>query len=453
MTTLVTERPASAATPSWRFPEVSRVSLPGVTVVAAHLAARPLVHATVLVGDGAIADPDGREGLAAALGDVVLRGAAGRDQHALAVAFERVGAVPGVSTRYERTELSLEAPTGLLPGAIALLADVLRRPTLADEEVDRVRAARVDRIRARATDAGARASRAASAALFGTRSRFSLPSSGDVDPLLRLTADEVVAQHEARWRAAPVTLVLVGDLGGLDLEDVAGPLRVDADPAPAVVASDDLKEPGRRLVTADVPGAVQSMLRAVAPGPRFGEGDDAALEVGQTALFGSFSSRLNLRLREELGYTYGARGGFTRLRDAGWATIGCSVRTEVTADAVAELVGVVRGVLAGGLEDGEVTQARENLVRRFPVRYDGPAAVAGALVRRVHRGLPDDERDEHLAALRAVTTDAASAALEAALDLDDLVVVVAGASEQVTPSLADLGLGPVVPEPSPPAAA
>ena len=163
----------------------------------------------------------------------------------------------------------------------------------------------------------------------------------------------------------------------------------------------------------------------------------------RTALVASFSSRLNLRLREELGYTYGASGGFVRLRDGGWARAGCSVRTEVTADAVRELVEVLRTTVADGLDDAEVAQARENLVRKFPVRYDGPGAVNGALVRRVHNNLPDDERDQRLAALRDVNTARATAALRDALGTDRLAITVAGAGDEVREDLAALSLGPV----------
>lgn len=152
---------------------------------------------------------------------------------------------------------------------------------------------------------------------------------------------------------------------------------------------------------------------------------------------------MNLRLREELGYTYGASGGFVQLRDGGWSRAACSVRTEVSADAVAELAGVLRAGVEEGLEDAEVTQARENLVRRFPVRYDGPSAVASALVNRVHNGLDDDERDRRLAELREVDTARATAALEAALPAGELAITVAGDASALRDELADLGLGPV----------
>ena len=119
------------------------------------------------------------------------------------------------------------------------------------------------------------------------------------------------------------------------------------------------------------------------------------------------------------------------------------MRTEVTADAVRELVGVVRATLADGLEDHEVAQARDNLVRKFPVRYDGPGAVAGALVRRVHNGLDDDERDRRLAELRGVDTDQANAALREALGADRLAITVAGDADAVRDELAALDLGQV----------
>ena len=443
MTTLVSDRPTPAETPPWRFPAVQRDRADGVEVVAAHLRARPLVTAVVVLGTGANADGAGREGLASLLGSASLRGAGGRDEHALAIAFERVGAVPGVTVRFERTEVALEVPGALLGEALALVADVVREPTLAADEVVRVRDARVDRLRARVTDTGFRAGRAGARNLWAASSRWSVGSAGSAASLATLDHDDVVELHRTGWARAPLSLVVAGDLRGVDLPAAAAPLTggtavaadVDVDPTPAIGAT--------RVHLVDVPGAVQSVLDVRTTGPAFGEGDEAALDVAATALFGSFSSRLNLRLREELGYTYGASGGFVRLRDGGWVRAGCSVRTDVTADAVAELVGVLRTTLADGLEDAEVVQARENLVRKFPVRYDGPGPVAAALVRRVHNGLDDDERDERLAALRTVDTAAANAALRAALDTDRLAVTVAGAADAVRDDLGALGLGEV----------
>lgn len=444
MTTLVTDRPAPGATPDWRFPAVDREWVDGVEVVAAHLAARPLVQAVVLLQTGADADPEQHEGLASLLGSAALRGAGGRDEHALAVAFERVGAVPGATVRYERTELSLEVPGPLLGEALALLADVLRAPTLAADEVTRVRDARIDRLLARRTDSTFRAGRAAARNMWADGSRWSVSSSGDVDSLARIEPDVVTAFHRDRWASAPVSVVLAGDLAGVDLAAAAAPLAGASDTPPVVGAVAGTASDGTRVHLVDVPGAVQSVLELRTLGPAFGEGDEAGLDIAATALFGSFSSRLNLRLREDLGYTYGASGGFVRLRDGGWARAGCSVRTEVTGEAVRELVEVLRGAVADGLTQDEVTQARDNLVRRFPVRYDGPSSVAGALVGRVHHALDDDERDRRLAELREVDAERASAALREALSGDDLAITVAGAAGDVRDDLQALELGPVV---------
>lgn len=443
MTTLVTERPAPGATPQWRFPAVERHTADGVEVVAAHLTARPLLNVTVLLEAGANSDPAGQDGIASLLGSAVLRGAGGRDEHALAVAFERVGAVPGVAVRFERTEISLEVPGALLGEAMALVADVLRNPALADDEILRVRDARVDRLRARVTDTGFRAGRAAARNLWTGDTRWSVGSAGNVESLASLEPSDVVSLHRRAWATAPVAVVIAGDLRGVDPVAACAPLTGGTGTAADVEVTATPALDASRVHLVDVPGAVQSVLDVRTTGPRFGDGDEAGLDVAATALFGSFSSRLNLRLREELGYTYGASGGFVRLRDGGWVRAGCSVRTEVTADAVRELVEVLRTALADGLDDAEVAQARENLVQKFPVRYDGPAAVSGALVRRVHNDLPDDERDERLAELRKVDTARANAALRDCLTPEPLAVTVAGAADAVRDELAALDLGPV----------
>ena len=443
MTTLIDERPPPAPTPEWSFPGVRRHRADGVELLAADLPARPLLHVAIMLQTGADNDPAGAEGLASLLGSAVLRGAGGRDEHALAVAFERVGAVPGVTVRYERTEISLEVPAALLEEAMGLVADVLRSPALAADEVQRVRDARIDRLRARATDTSFRAGRAAGRNLWSPTSRWAVATTGEVETLQSIQPADVADFHQARWASAPVAVVVAGDLRGVDPAAAVAPLGgpMDAPDIAGTVADPASDETRIKLV--DVPGAVQSVLEVRAPGPAFGVGDEAGLNVATTALFGAFSSRLNLRLREELGYTYGAAGTFVRLRDGGWMRAGCSVRTEVAADAVAELVGVLRSGVEDGLTDAEVAQARENLVRKFPVRYDGPGAVAGALVRRVHNDLDDDERDERLAALREVDTAQATAALREALATDQLAITVAGAADEVGDELRALDLADV----------
>lgn len=443
MTTLVQDRPGTLQTPPWSFPGVDRVAADGVEVVAAHLPARPLIQVAVLLQTGAMHDPAGHEGLASLLGSAALRGAGGRDEHALAVAFERVGAVPDVTVRFERTELSVEVPGPLLRDALGLLADVLRDPTLAEEEVTRVRDARVDRLESRRSDAAFRVSRAGARTLWAPSTRWSVASSGDVESIAASAPEDVAALHRARWSEAPVTVVLAGDLDGVDLAAVVEPLTGATDVPPVGAVTPVPADDGTRVHLVDVAGAVQSAIEVRTLGPAFGEGDEAGLEVASTALFGSFSSRLNLRLREELGYTYGASGGFVRLRDGGWSRAACSVRNEVTADAVSEMVGVLRRSVADGLDDAEVQQARESLVRRYPVRYDGPGAVAGALVRRAHNGLDDDERDRRLSELRQVDTERATTALREALDTEHLAVTVAGAADEVRDDLAAADLGDV----------
>ena len=445
MTTLVADRPTPGTTPPWQFPPVQRLALDGLDVVAAHLPARTVVQAVLLLEAGAASDPAGAEGTAAVLSDAVLRGAGGRDEHDLAVAFERVGAVPGTGVRVDAAEVTVEAPAGLLAEALGLVAELVHRPTLDADQVTNVRDARMDRIRARQTDSGFRADRALPAALFAPASRLHHPRGGTLESLARVEPDDVAAFHAARWSTGRHTLVLAGDLTDLDLAEVAAPLAGATGELAPVVAGTELAAGLPRVAVVDVPGSVQSVLRLAVPAPAFGAfEDEAALEVAQAAVFGAFSSRLNQRLREELGYTYGAGGGFARTRGGGYGRIGANVRTEVTADAVAESLQVLRTAVADGLTDDEVTQARDNLVRRYPVRYDGAGAVAGALVQRVVHGLPDGERDQRLEELRAVDTAAASAALVEALPLDQLLVCVAGEGQAITEGLSGLGLGPAV---------
>lgn len=442
MTRLVTERPAAAAPRPFAFPAISSMEFPGVDLRAVHLAGRPRARLLVVADAGADAEGAGLEGVANLTADVMLRGADGRDAHALAIAFERVGAQPSTGVGYDTGQASLEAPAGVLAEAALLLAEVVRRPTLGARDVTETRDALVDEKHAALTRAEGVVARVARREVWAASSRYATSATGTETSLPALTPDDVRAFHAARWANNRLAVVVVGDLTGVDLDAIGQAFAASGEVAPSTV---DLSSgPGGRIVLADRPEAAQSALLFQRVGEGVGAPDEAALEVALSASVASFSGRLNHRLREELGYTYGARGGVARRRHGGTFNASMSVRTEVTADAVRETIEVLRRTLEDGLRDDEVDQARDNVVRRYPVAFDANGSIASAVAGMWVHGLADGHHDRRLRELQDVTTDDANAALRRAIALDDLTIAVAGDASVVEADLATLGLGEVV---------
>lgn len=441
MSRLVDTRPAAAEPRPFRFPEVVEAAAEGVVLRAVHLPGRPRARLTVLADAGAAAELAGTEGAAGLVGDVLLRGANGLDAHGLAVAFERFGAQPSTSVGYDTGVASLEAPAGVLPDAANLLAEVVRRPTLDERAITETRDALVDEKRSSMTRAEAIVARGTRRAVWAPTSRYATSAIGTEDTIAGLSVDDVRTFHERRWAAGKLFVIVVGDLTGVDLDEAAKAFAGAASATPSKV--DVAAADGGAVLLADRPGAAQSALLLSHPAFALGEPDEPDLDVALAASVGSFSGRLNQRLREELGYTYGARGGVARRRHGGSFSASMSVRTEVTADAVRETVEVLRRAVDDGLDADEVDQARDNVVRKYPVKFDSNGAIASAVAEVLVHDLPADHHDRYLERLQGVDVAAANAALRRLLDVDGLVIGVAGDAAEVADGLAELGRGDV----------
>src|SRR5205814_2283178 len=144
-----------------------------------------------------------------------------------------------------------------------------------------------------------------------------------------------------------------------------------------------------RIVLVDRPGSVQSMLYAGHDGPRRAVDYYVPMTTMALALGGMFNSRLNYRLREDKGYTYGAFGGFDCRRHGGVFVARAAVHTEVTADALRDLLTEIRLMHDSGLQEDELDLARRYRAGIFPINFAGPGSVAAGLADLVVHGLPD----------------------------------------------------------------
>jgi predicted Zn-dependent peptidase len=158
-------------------------------------------------------------------------------------------------------------------------------------------------------------------------------------------------------------------------------------------------------------------------------------------LGGLFNSRLNMKLREERGYTYGAGAGFDLRRHAGPFTARAAVNTDATAPALADLVAELRRMQDGAPSEAELRAARDYLVGVFPLRFETPGPVVAAVTGIVTHGLPDDELERYRPAIEAVTADDVLAAARDHLHLDRLGIVLVGDADAVTADVEALGLG------------
>lgn len=438
-------RPAPAAPRPYVFPEVRAEQAGAGRMLAAHLPGRPIAWICALVGQGARREPEGLDGLARATAGLLDEGTVKRTADEFGTAVESLGGHWGVDTGWESIRLSIDVPTASAGAGAELLAEALRTPGFADEDVERYLGDLVSSLQESFARPGPRAQQALRGALYGAETRYGRLAGGDPQTAAALDAQAVRAFH-AQWMRGAGTLLVAGDLDRIDLAELGRAVfgGMPADTAAPLAAPDVIADP-TRLVLSDRPGAVQSTLRIGHPAPSRGEAaaqgvDVVALNLASTVLGGSFSSRLNHELREVKGYTYGAHAGFDYSRPLGQFSFSAEVITEATAASVADTLRIIGDFLDGGLTVEELEKTRAYLAGATPIGLQTAGEVGHRLLEMARHGLPGDYVTTEHARLLELTLDEANAAIRAALHPDRLVVAVEGDESVIGAELARLGL-------------
>jgi predicted Zn-dependent peptidase len=196
------------------------------------------------------------------------------------------------------------------------------------------------------------------------------------------------------------------------------------------------------VILVDKPGAAQSEIRIGQVGVDRTTADYFALQVMNTVLGGSFTSRLNQKLREEKQYTYGASSGFSYGRYPGPFTAQAAVQTAVTDSALVEFLRELRGILAAVPEE-ELTRARNYAALRYPARFQAVGAIAGELEELYLYDLPPDYFNTFVPRVLAVTRDDVRRVARRYLTPDRMAVVVVGDRAKVEAGVRALNLGPL----------
>ncbi len=445
-------QPAGGTPKPWAFPTPRRDVLPnGLTVLRCHRPGQEVVAVEVNLLAPLDAEPEGLDGVATLMARALSEGTDKHTAEEFAAELERCGATLDAHADHPGVRVSLEVPVSRLRKALGLLADALRAPAFPDDEVERLVANRLDEIPHELANPARRAAKELSKELFPATSRMSRPRQGTEETVSRIDAAAVRAFYEAHVRPVTATVVVVGDLEGVDLDaalaETLGAWTGTAAEARAMppISADDTG----RVVIVDRPGAVQTQLLIGRVGPDRHDRVWPAQLLGVYCLGGTLTSRLDRVLREEKGYTYGVRAFGQVLRSsedgsgAAMLAISGSVATDVTGPALADLWQVLRVLAAEGLTDEERDVAVRNLVGVAPLRYETAAAVAGTLADQVEQYLPDDYQARVYAQLAETGTVEATAAAVSALPADRLVTVLVGDASQIADPVRELGIGEV----------
>ncbi|MEX1169292.1 MAG: pitrilysin family protein [Chloroflexota bacterium] len=446
---VVAERPRPGAPRAYEFPAVAMDRLPnGLTIFVADLPGRPLISASVVIRGGAALEPASDGGSTVLAARALTEGTERYDAIALVEAGERLGASIHADAGWDALSVSVDVPAARLEPALELVAEVLLRPMFPALEVERLRDERLNDLLQAQADPRRRAEQAFAATIYSPISPYHRPSGGTRETVERLTPDHLRRAYARALDPRRATLIVAGDLGGQHVLPLAERLLggwaagsgADADPADIM----DARATNERVVhVVHRPGSVQTEIRIGHRGLPRRIPDFHAVSVMSAILGGLFNSRLNMKLREEKGYTYGAGAGFDMRRGAGPFAARAAVNTEVTVPAVTDMLGELTAMRDAPVKASELAAARDFLVGVFPLRFETAGAVVGALSGLAVHGLEIDELVSYRERIEAVDIDAVGAAARAHLDVDTAAVVLVGDVDAFGASLEAAGFAPI----------
>jgi zinc protease len=441
--------PATGPPLSFTFPEIRRRRLAsGLNVSTIEHHEVPLITCFVLMPVGSSQDPAHLHGLAAITGDLLDEGSGALDALAMHEALGRIGAHLDTEIGADATLLELTTLEQHSERALELLASMIRTPRLDQRDFERVRELRLNRLIQLRTLPPAVADRVFTQELYAEHPYGHLPL-GTEAALQALVSADVVDFHRRVYTPSHATVIAVGDASHERLADLVESAFGGWAPAPGsgpalvdVAALDAPASATGRLVTVHRAGAAQSELRMGHIGLPRSTPDYHALLVLNMILGGQFVSRINMNLREDKGYTYGARTSFEFRKGPGPFLFQTSVQSNVTANAVREVLNeldairTTRPVTAEEIETG-----RAALTRGYPRNFETAEQLGRAAVQLALYGLPDDYFTTFVPKVMAVNQADATRVAREHINPDSLLTVLVGDRDTVGPTLEVLKLG------------
>ncbi|HEY7179828.1 MAG TPA: pitrilysin family protein, partial [Blastocatellia bacterium] len=441
--------PALGEAAGLALPALQRAKLSnGLEVVVAESKKVPTVQFNLIVRGGWSADPKTKLGLSSFAAALQTEGTATRSALQISDESDQLGAQLDVGASLDSSTVSLNALKSRLEPSIALWADVILNPSFPEAEIERKRQQTLGRIVAEKGAPVALALRILPALLYGDGHPYAQPLTGSGTPesVKAFTRDDIVNYHRAWFKPNNATLIVTGDTTLKEITPLLEKVFAAWKPGETPKISIPTREQPKRTVVylIDKPGAAQSVIiggHLLAPRS---DPDSTPFEVLNALLGGQFTSRINMNLREEKGYTYGA-GTFPFLaKGQGLLAVFAPVRTDVTKESLQELMKELREIRGSRPPTiDEVKFAQSNLTMSLPGQYETSGGIAGKISDIVTYSLPDDFYSKYPAAVKATTPEELAELAKKRLLPEQMILLIVGDRAVIEPKIKELNLGQV----------
>ncbi|MFN7106937.1 MAG: M16 family metallopeptidase [Brevundimonas sp.] len=437
---------APAGPPAVLLPEAERTPLPqpgaevapvtpavadfrldnGLRVLVAPTDGVPLVSARLSFDAGSSDDPAGKAGIAAMTAALLTQGTKTKTAPEIATQIEQLGASIGAGAGVDFSNVYANAPSNAFPATVALMADLVKNPTFAAEELERQQAQTLDGLRVALSQPAAIAGMTVGRVIYGDAPYGATITQQTVPTI---TPTDVAAFHAARYRPTDATLVFSGDITPDAARALAQQAFGDWNPAgaaPAATANPAGEALAPRIVVVNQPGAGQAAVVAAVRGVSRTDADFFPLTVGNTLLGGGFSSRLNQEIRIKRGLSYGASSSLGVRADAGLFTASTQTKNE-TADEVADLIlAEIAKLGAETPSQADLAPRRATLIGGFGRSLETVDGLGALVANLALYDLPMSDLADYAGRVRAVTPEQVQAAFAEHLPVNRASLVIVG---------------------------
>ena len=434
--------PPTGENPSIVLPETWRASLDnGIPILGAINAETPTTAVRLRIEAGQRHEPLDKLGLASMTAAMLNESTLESSNEELSNELQKLGASVRFRAGNAETLLTVRSLSETLDRALAIAAEQLLMPAFDEADFERVKAQTIEAIRQSRTQPGPTADMVYQLLLFGADNSFSYLNVGSEETVAAITLDDVREFYETHYSPKIASIVAVSDLPEETLVDELAVFEDwdgDAVEAPALAEFPDTGP--TRIYLVDKPGAAQSEIRIGKRSLTYdATGDYFRAQLANFALGGAFNSRVNLNLREDKGYSYGARTGFNGNDEYGTFTASAGVRSDATADSIVQFEDEIRRYAEDGISETELTFTRRALGQRDARDYETPAQKVNFLARILDYDLDESFVTEQADILASIGKDEIDSVAARHLDMDEMIIVVVGDKATVKPQLEELG--------------
>lgn len=433
--------PPSGENPTIKAPDTYEFAVGDMSVLGAQNTEVPTTTLQLRIKAAQNYDPLEKVGLASLTAGLMNEATTERSAEEISNELDKLGSSVSFSAGDTYTTMTVRTLTENLDATMAIALERLLKPKFSEEDFARDKDNAIQGIRANKKEASVTASNLFNKMMYGADNPTAYASSGTEETVEAITLEDVKGFYASHYSPKIASVVAVSDLGQAGLQAALEPLTAWTGEDVTSVEMNAFPElDGGTLYFVDKPDAAQSEIRIGKRAlPYDATGEYYRAGIMNYPLGGAFNSRINLNLREDKGYTYGARSFFNGDEKAGWYRAGAAVRADATAASIVEFVNEISEYHDAGITEEELTFTKSAIGQSDARAYETPRQKLGFLSRMATYDLEPSFVDEQSDILQGMTKAEIDALADQHLNLDEMIMVVVGDKAKLNDEIVELG--------------